>query len=140
MKFQRQRSREVGVDLTPLIDVVFLLLIFLMVSTTLPNDTHLNIQLPQADGEPVTTEVEQIDLVVNADGHYIVNGRTLINNRRGTLEQAILDVAGDSKALPFVITADARTAHEFVIRAMDVAGKLGFTRISFTTDPTSDDL
>ncbi|MCK7544198.1 biopolymer transporter ExbD [Marinobacter bryozoorum] len=139
MKFQRQRSREVGVDLTPLIDVVFLLLIFLMVSTTLPDDTHLNIQLPEADGEPVTTEVEQVELVVNADGHYIVNGRTLINNRRGTLEQAIRDVAGESNTLPFVITADARTAHEFVIRAMDVAGKLGFTRISFTTDPTSDE-
>ncbi|MFW5825737.1 MAG: ExbD/TolR family protein [Marinobacter sp.] len=139
MKFQRQRSREVGVDLTPLIDVVFLLLIFLMVSTTLPNDNQLNIQLPEAEGEPAATEVEQIDLAVNAQGHYIVNGRTLVNNRRETLEQAIRDVAGDSTGLPFVITADARTAHEFVIRAMDVAGKLGFTKIKFTTDPVSDD-
>mgnify|MGYP001627819310 CR=1 FL=1 len=139
MKFQRQRSREVGVDLTPLIDVVFLLLIFLMVSTTLPDDTQLNIQLPEADGEPVAVQADQIDLVVNAQGHYIVNGRTLINNRRGTLEQAIRDAAGDSSDLPFVITADARTAHEYVIRAMDVAGKLGFTKIKFTTDPTSDD-
>lgn len=139
MKFQRQRSREVGVDLTPLIDVVFLLLIFLMVSTTLPDDNHLNIQLPEADGEPVTADVELIDLVVNAQGHYIVNGRTLINNRRDTLEQAIRDASGGDDNLPFVITADARTAHEFVIRAMDVAGKLGFTKIKFTTDPTSEE-
>ena len=139
MNFQRQRSHEVGVDLTPLIDVVFLLLIFLMVSTRLPDEAHLDIQLPTADGTSITTEVEQIELVVNAEGHYIVNGRTLINNRRNTLEQAIQDVAGGSHTLPFVITADARTAHEFVIRAMDVAGKLGFNRISFTTDPTSDD-
>ena len=139
MKFQRQRSREVGVDLTPLIDVVFLLPIFLMVSTTLPDDNQLNIQLPEADGEPVAVEAKLIDLVVNAQGHYIVNGRTLINNRRQTLEQAIRDAAGDSSDLPFVITADARTAHEYVIRAMDVAGKLGFTKIKFTTDPTSDD-
>ncbi|MFC4260416.1 ExbD/TolR family protein [Marinobacter lacisalsi] len=139
MKFQRQRSREVGVDLTPLIDVVFLLLIFLMVSTTLPDDNHLNIQLPEADGEPVTADVELIDLVVNAQGHYIVNGRTLINNRRDTLAQAIRDASGGDDDLPFVITADARTAHEYVIRAMDVAGKLGFTKIKFTTDPTSDE-
>ena len=130
---------ELNINLTPLIDVVFLLLIFLMVSTRLPDEAHLDIQLPTADGTSITTEVEQIELVVNAEGHYIVNGRTLINNRRNTLEQAIQDVAGGSHTLPFVITADARTAHEFVIRAMDVAGKLGFNRISFTTDPTSDD-
>ncbi|SFR48392.1 biopolymer transport protein ExbD [Marinobacter daqiaonensis] len=139
MKFKRQRSQEVGVDLTPLIDVVFLLLIFFMVSTTFTRESHLNIQLPEARGEAAETEVSEIDVVVNADGHYIVNDRSLVNNQRKTLEQAIREASGGETGVPFIITADARTPHEFVVRAMDVAGELGFTQLSITTERMSDD-
>ncbi len=138
MRFKRQRSQEVGVDLTPLIDVVFLLLIFFMVSTTFTRESHLNIELPEANGETAETDVRQINVVVNAKGQYIVNDRTLVNNRRETLEQAVTGLAEGDTGLPFVITADARTPHEYVVRAMDVAGQLGFSRLSITTERTSD--
>jgi len=139
VKFKRQRSQEVGVDLTPLIDVVFLLLIFFMVSTTFTRESHLKVELPQADGEAVETEVEQIDVVITRDGQYILNDKTLVNNRRETLERAVRDLAGGDTALPYIITADASTAHEFVVRAMDVAGRLGFARLSITTERQGDE-
>lgn len=134
MKFKRQRSQEVGVDLTPLIDVVFLLLIFFMVSTTFTRENHLNIELPEASGERSEQQAELIDVVINADGQYRLNDRTLVNNRRETLVRAVTELAGGDTTLPFVITADARTPHEFVVRAMDVAGSLGFAGLSITTE------
>jgi biopolymer transport protein ExbD len=139
VKFKRQRSQEVGVDLTPLIDVVFLLLIFFMVSTTFTRESHLKVELPQAGGEAVETEVEQIDVVITRDGQYILNDKTLVNNRRETLERAVRDLAGGDTSLPYIITADASTAHEFVVRAMDVAGRLGFARLSITTERQGDE-
>ncbi|MCG2579399.1 MAG: biopolymer transporter ExbD [Marinobacter sp.] len=139
MKFKRQRSQEVGVDLTPLIDVVFLLLIFFMVSTTFTRESHLQVELPQASAEArAETEVREIDVVINAEGQYILNDRTLVNNRRETLERAVRELSEGDSSLPYVITADARTPHEFVVRAMDVAGRLGFAKLSITTEREAD--
>lgn len=138
MRFKRQRSQEVGVDLTPLIDVVFLLLIFFMVSATFTRESHLQIELPEARGEVAEEDIIQLDVVVNAEGNYIVNDRSLVNNRRETLERAISELAEGNTSLPFIITADARTPHEYVVRAMDVAGQLGFSRLSITTERVSD--
>ncbi|WP_372966068.1 ExbD/TolR family protein [Marinobacter sp.] len=135
MKFKRQRSQEVGVDLTPLIDVVFLLLIFFMVSTTFTRESHLEVDLPEASGDPVAaSELRQIDVVINAEGQYILNDKALVNNRRETLERGVSELAEGDSSLPFIITADARTPHEYVVRAMDVAGRLGFTKLSITTE------
>ena len=139
MKFKRQRSQEVAVDLTPLIDVGFLLLIFFMVSTTFTRESHLQVELPEASGEPVSpSEVRQIDVVINAEGQYLLNDQALVNNRRETLERGVKELAAGDKTLPFIITADARTPHEFVVRAMDVAGRLGFAKLSITTERESE--
>lgn len=139
MKFKRQRSQEVGVDLTPLIDVVFLLLIFFMVSTTFTRESHLEVELPEASADArAETEVREIDVVINAEGQYILNERTLVNNRRETLERAVRELSEGDNSLPYVITADARTPHEFVVRAMDVAGRLGFAKLSITTEREAD--
>ncbi|MFL1465440.1 ExbD/TolR family protein [Marinobacter sp. DUT-3] len=139
MKFKRQRSQEVGVDLTPLIDVVFLLLIFFMVSTTFTRESHLEVELPSASADArAETEVREIDVVINAEGQYILNDRTLVNNRRETLERAVRELSEGDNSLPYVITADARTPHEFVVRAMDVAGRLGFAKLSITTEREAD--
>ncbi|MFO8141878.1 MAG: biopolymer transporter ExbD, partial [Marinobacter sp.] len=103
MKFKRQRSQEVGVDLTPLIDVVFLLLIFFMVSTTFTRESHLQVELPSASAEPASpSELRQIDVVINAEGQYILNERTLVNNRRETLERGIRELAEGDSDLPFI--------------------------------------
>lgn len=133
MQFRRQRPQEVSVNLTPLIDVVFLLLIFFMVSTTFTRETHLNLDLPQASGEALSRETTQLDVVINAQGHYSVNERNLVNNSPETLKAAIREAAGDDRSLPLVITADANTPHQAVITAMDAAGQLGFARLSLAT-------
>ncbi|WP_166255327.1 ExbD/TolR family protein [Marinobacter salicampi] len=139
MKFKRQRSQEVGVDLTPLIDVVFLLLIFFMVSTTFTRESHLKVDLPEASGNPAESEVRQVDVVVNAEGQYYVNDKALINNQRETLQRAVSELTGDDTSLPFIITADASTPHQYVVRAMDVAGRLGFSKLSITTERDGDE-
>lgn len=139
MKFKRQSGDDVSVNLTPLIDVVFLLLIFFMVSTTFTKESHLEIDLPSAEGEVTKTEKLQIEVVINSDGDYVVNERALINNRADTLQKAVSKLSNGDNKLPFIITADAHTPHEYVVRAMDVAGKLGFSRLSITTQKLSEE-
>lgn len=133
MKFKRQTDEEISVNLTPLIDVVFLLLIFFMVSTTFTKESHLEIELPEAAGEKSTTESKQIELVINHKGEFSINSRPLVNNKEDTIKKAVIKVSGGDKKLPFIITADAKTPHEYVVKAMDVAGKLGFVHLSITT-------
>lgn len=91
MQFKRQVKAEESVNLTPLIDVVFLLLIFFMVSTTFTKETHLNIDLPEAVGEGAAVAADNIEVSVDAQGNYSVNGQQLVNKQVGTLRDAILD-------------------------------------------------
>ena len=137
MNFKRQASEEVSVNLTPLIDVVFLLLIFFMVSTTFTKESHLEIDLPQSSAEPAKPTVEEIEVVINAQGEYKINNKSLVNNQEGTLKRAVEKLANGNNKLPFIITADAKTNHEFVVRVMDVAGQLGFVQLSITTQRAS---
>lgn len=133
MNFKRQAAEEVSVNLTPLIDVVFLLLIFFMVSTTFTKESHLEIDLPKSSAEPAKPSVEQIEVVINSEGAFSVNERSLVNNQEDTLKKAIEKLSSGNNKVPFIITADAKTAHEFVVRVMDVAGQLGFVQLSITT-------
>ena len=133
MQFRRQKNQELNVNLTPLIDVVFLLLIFFMVSTTFTRETRLNLDLPEASGEPASSVIEQIDIVINAEGQYLVNDKALVNNQLTTLKQALQLASEGDFTVPLVISADARTPHQAVISAMDAAGQLGFSRLSLTT-------
>ena len=133
MKFRRQGLEEVNVNLTPLIDVVFLLLIFFMVSTTFTKETHLSIDLPEAQGEASTDTAEQIEILINEAGDYTINSRALVDTRLATLMAAIRQVSAGDTSLPLVITADAQTPHEAVVRAMDAAGQMGFVHLSITT-------
>ena len=133
MKFKRQADEEISVNLTPLIDVVFLLLIFFMVSTTFTKESHLEIELPEAAGEKSTTESKQIEIVINHKGEFSINTRPLVNNKEDTIKKAVMKISGGDKKLPFIITADAKTPHEYVVKAMDIAGKLGFVHLSITT-------
>lgn len=137
MKFKRQTGKEVAVDLTPLIDVVFLLLIFFMVSTTFTKQSHLEITLPESSGEAAKSTATEIEVVVNAKGEYMVNDRPLVNNQEETLRKAVEQLSKGNNKMPFIITADAKSAHEHVVRVMDVAGKLGFVQLSITTQRTN---
>ncbi|MEM9257059.1 MAG: biopolymer transporter ExbD [Pseudomonadota bacterium] len=133
MKFRRQQREEVGINLTPLIDIVFLLLIFFMVSTTFTRETQLSIDLPEAEGQPRERVPEEIEILVNEGGGYRVNGQALVDTRMRTLQAAIYKESSGDTTLPMTITADAQASHEDVVRAMDAAGQMGFVHLSITT-------
>ena len=133
MKFKRQITGDEGVNLTPLIDVVFLLLIFFMVSTTFTKETHLDIDLPQADADKQPVSEKQIEVVVDRSGNLSVNGRSLVNSQANTLQAALMEVSEGNFDRPFIITGDANTSYQSVVAIMDVAGKLGFVNLSMTT-------
>jgi biopolymer transport protein ExbD len=139
VKFSRQRQEDLSINLTPLIDVVFLLLIFFMVTTTFTRETQLEVSLPEAESaQAVAQEQERIDVVINAEGLYSVNGQALVNAQALTLRRAITELVGEQRAIPFVITADAQTPHQAVVSAMDVAGQLGFSQLRITTQESAE--
>jgi len=133
VRFRRLHREEVGINLTPLIDVVFLLLIFFMVSTTFTRETQLSIDLPEASGSARETTNQQVEILVDEAGNYRVNGQGLVDNRMRTLQAAIYKISAGDTTLPMVITADADAAHQYVVRAMDAAGQMGFVHLSITT-------
>ena len=133
MKFSGRVRQEVEVNLTPLIDVVFLLLIFFMVSTTFTKETHLSIDLPEASSQSIRAKDLQIEILITQEGGFWVNGVALINRKQRTLRSAIDKVSKGDIAIPMVITADSASPHQSVVTAMDVAGQLGFSRLSITT-------
>lgn len=134
MKLSLRQRAQPEVNMTSLIDVVFLLLIFFMVSTSFVKQSQINISLPEAVSSSVADEVpEQIDIMITESGTYLVNGRELINNRAETIRNALRKVSDGNNDLPLTISADANAKHQFVVTAMDVAGRLGFTQISIAT-------
>jgi len=133
VKFRRSRKPDSGINLTPLIDVVFLLLIFFMVTTTFTQETRLLISLPEAGGETVDAEPESLELTIDKEGNYALNGQSLINRDIKTIMAALKDASACNRDLPVVITADAESSHQAVVTAMDAAGKLGFNQLQIAT-------
>ncbi len=120
--------------MTSLIDVVLLLLIFFMVSTSFVKQSQISISLPEAESASIVEEVpEQIDIMITETGVYLINGRELINSRPETIRNALQKVSGGSNSMPLTISADANARHQDVVTAMDVAGRLGFVQISIAT-------
>lgn len=137
MKFRRQKTTTEDINITPLIDVVFLLLIFFMVSSNFTQQAHLAIDLPQADTAVVETPPETINIQIARDGHYSVNGVDLVNSQPATLAAALRQAAAGRLELPLVIAADGQANHRAVVAAMDVAGQSGFRRLSIATQPAT---
>ena len=134
MNLRPVRKRSPDVNLTPLIDVVFLLLIFFMVSTTFQKDAVIEVELPGVSPEtsaPEEEPPESIELTVDREGNYYINDKALVNNSMDTLVRAIEREAGERRDMPFVINADAAASHQSVIRVMDAAGSSGFQKITF---------
>jgi biopolymer transport protein ExbD len=138
VKFKRRTKNKQEINLTPLIDVVFLLLIFFMVSTTFTKETHLQVELPEAEGLTKSDKPDRIDVVVSIDGSYSVNGRPLVNRQVKTIIAALKDLSESNTDLPVTITADANSTHQAVVTAMDAAGKAGFVHLSITTQRPDD--
>ncbi len=139
MNFRRRKKRQVEITLTPMIDVVFLLLIFFMVTTTFNRETELNIVLPEAKGNEKSERDDVLSLTIDAEGIYYVNKHQLVNQKLSTLRKALQDEAGHSRTMPFIINADAETPHQAVISALDVASQMGFSRITFAAKNLPED-
>jgi len=139
MKLRSQGVEEPDVNLTPLIDVVFLLLIFFMVSTTFDKESELSIELPNAQGEVSEREILQVEVSIDEKGNYAINNERIINSQINTLKAAIAKVAGDKRDIPMIISADGRASHQSVVAAMDAARQLGFSKLTFATRLTSED-
>ena len=133
MKFKRAIREELAINMTPLIDVVFLLLIFFMVTTTFCRETRLLVNLPEANAEAVESNPAQIEILVARDGSFSINGRGLVNSRIETLVQGLEIESGGDHSLPILLIADAEATHQSVVTAMDGIGQSGFTRLNIAT-------
>lgn len=139
MKFQAHAKEEPEVNITSLIDVVFLLLIFFMVSTTFEQQAALRVDLPEASAVESTPELpEPLEFVIDEEGRMYLNDEALVNNERRTIRAAFLEAARDDRARPIVLRADRVTPHHFVVTVMDVAAELGFTNLSIAADRSGD--
>lgn len=138
MNLRPQRPEPPDINLAPLIDVVFLLLIFFMVTTSFRDEVGIKIRLPEASGE-AAAETQPLTLTIDAEGYYYVNDRQVADRQPATLGKALAAaMATEPGALPLVLKADARTPHQAVMTAMDVASRLGLTRLSFAASRAQD--
>ncbi|HED18198.1 MAG TPA: biopolymer transporter ExbD [Gammaproteobacteria bacterium] len=133
MNLRQADSDEPEVNLTPLIDVVFILLIFFMVSTTFQKESRIKIELPEASADAVEEQKDTLELVIDAEGRYFIGQQQVVNTELETLKKAISKFMGDRTEIPVVIRADKRTPYESVIRAMDATAQLGLVQMSLAT-------
>lgn len=134
MSFGRRRRRpDALIDLTPMVDLFLLLILFFALATTFAKQTRLGIDLPEAKGQATTSTAKSIEVSVSESGEYAVNGRALMRADRKTLRSAIEEAAKGQKDLPFFLTADAKATHQAVVSVLDVAGEIGFVNVSIVT-------
>ncbi len=134
MNLRPRRLEEPEINLVSLIDVVLMMVVFFMLSSSLVNEGRLHIHLPQATSVPTERpKVEPLVVTVTQQGSYLVNGRELINTSADTLRDALLQQAGANRNMRVTIRADARTTHQSVVTAMDVLARLGFVEINIAT-------
>lgn len=133
------RKESPDVNLTPLIDVVFLLLIFFMVSTTFKRDTEIKVDLPEANAEVVQHEEKPLEIIVDEQGRYFIGQQELVNQRLRTMKSVLLKEIGDNKERALVIRADQKAPHGAVVLIMDAARQVGILNMSIATTRSADD-
>lgn len=134
MQFRTQlQEDDSGVNLTPLIDVVFLLLIFFMVSTTFDTNSELKIELPEASAKQPIKQKETLTIMIDPRGSFLINGKRLKTNSSDLLFMELQRVLGNDKDMPVVIQSDAKSPVQSLVTAMDVAGQMGLTHLSIAT-------
>ena len=133
MRFRKPTIEPLEINLTPMIDCLLFLIIFLLLATTFNHFSRINIVLPEAEGVAVTNEGKQIEVAVQKDGTYLVNGIALGSSTEAELINMLQKEAGGDRKQLFVIAADAEASHQSVVRVMDVAGKMGFLNLNIST-------
>lgn len=133
MNLRIRRRDDVDINITSLIDVVLLLLIFFMVSTTFTRDAQLQVDLPKASAEPGEAPKQVLEITINVNGDFFIDDKQVVNAKPETLRRAIIQSIGDRRDLPVILRADSRTPYQAVVTAMDVTGQLGLTQLSLAT-------
>ncbi|CAN5709557.1 biopolymer transporter ExbD [soil metagenome] len=136
MRIRDRRAEDnPEINLVPLIDVILVLIIFFVVTTTFDARSVLKLELPRADGQPNEAQARALSLLVNADGRYFVDDREALRTDLDSLKRTIAEVAGSDRERPVLLRADARTPHQAVVTALEALGQLGFRHISIATAP-----
>ncbi len=133
MKFRKPQVEEISINLTPMIDCLLFLVVFLLISTSFNKYSRLNLVLPQATGVPDVHRPRKVEVGVDQSGAYMVNGKSLASNSEDDLRAAIETASQGDHSRPLVIAADGRASHQSVVKVMDVSGKLGFININIST-------
>ena len=140
MQLRSASTEDPEINMTSLIDVVFLLLIFFMVSTTFEHQAVLKVDLPEAKNVSAPEDQpNSFELVIDPNGQFFLNDRQQVDGKRATLEAAFIEAAGDDRNVPVILRADAETPHHFVVTAMDVTAQLGFSRLSIATEQITEE-
>ena len=139
MNFRSNRRDEINLDVTPLIDVVFLLLIFFMVSTTFEHNSEINITLPSSSKEVTEAKPNAVNVGLDAQGNVYINDKALVNAQLETIKTALSDALVGLNDPPLIISADAEATHQSVVRVMDAARQLGLVKITFATQELKDE-
>lgn len=133
MRFRKPTVEPLEINLTPMIDCLLFLIVFLLLATSFNHFSRINIVLPEAEGVEVVNEGKQIEVAVQEDGSYLVNGIALGSSTEAELTSMLQQEAGADRKMLFVIAADANATHQAVVRVMDVAGKMGFVNLNIST-------
>jgi biopolymer transport protein ExbD len=141
MNFRRKKREKLDITLISMIDVLFVLLLFFMVSTTFNNHTQIKVTLPEANGAPAEQSAKMVTLMIDADGAYSLADdggvpQKLADQQLETLKQALQKLAVQTKEVPFIINADGKTPHQSVITALEAASEAGFSHITFAAEHT----
>ncbi len=136
MNLAPQKSEDPDVNITPMIDVVFLLLLFFMVSTSFIRESSMKVDLPQADGEVVSTKLQPIDIIINAEGQFTIGSTMLNKPEKQQLIELLKQTVGDNEDPHIIISADATSDYQNIVTAMDIAQQLGYTRLTLATRQT----
>jgi biopolymer transport protein ExbD len=139
LQLNNTQKKEVVVNITPLIDVVFLLLIFFMVSTSFTRETQIELELPKATGNQLEVGNKVVEISIDGEGNFYINKKPLINTQLTTIRRAILKESEGDSSLPLIISADAKAPYQAVISAMDAAGQEGFSNIKMATSRPIDE-
>jgi len=131
----RRAEAEPEINLVPLIDVILVLIIFFVITTTFDLNSALKLELPRANAEQTEAPSQALSVLVNADGRYFIDEHEALRTDVESLKRTIVDVVGEDRDRPVLLRADARTPHQAVVTAMDALGQLGFRRISIATAP-----
>jgi len=136
MRIRDRRAEDnPELNLVPLIDVILVLIIFFVITTTFDARSVLKLELPQANGERNDAQDGTLSLLINADGRYFVDDREALRTDVESLKRTIAEVAGDDRERTVLLRADARTPWQAVVTAYDALGQLGFKRIANATAP-----